>query len=78
MSVFAASLAMDGRQWTDQYLQPRGGSAADKNQDRKQKLIDGLEKWLAMKSPPIMLRLAVGLLWSALVTHFWNIHHTVA
>ena len=77
MSVFAVSLAMDGRRWTDKYLQPRGGSAADKNRDRQRKL-DEFEKWLAIKSSPIMLRLAVALLWSALMIYFWNVHHTAA
>ena len=77
MSVFAVSLAMDGRRWTDKYLQPCGGSAADKNRDRQRKL-DEFEKWLAIKSSPIMLRLAVALLWSALMIYFWNVHHTTA
>ena len=34
---------MLGKQWVNQYIQKRGGSAADKSRDRQLEL-DGLEK----------------------------------
>ena len=42
-SLLVAFLAMLGKQWVNQYLRNRGGSAADKSRDRQLKL-DGLEK----------------------------------
>jgi len=43
-SLFAAFLAMLGKQWVNRYLRNRGDSAADKSRDRQRKL-DGFEKW---------------------------------
>ena len=43
-SLFAAFLAMLGKQWVNRYLRNRGGSPADKSRDRQRKL-DGFEKW---------------------------------
>ena len=61
-------MAMLGKQWINQYLRSRGGSAADKGRDRQQK-IDGLEGWylyLVVESLPVMLQLALLLLGCAL------------
>ena len=79
-SLFAAFLAMLGKQWVNRYLRNRGGSAADKSRDRQRKL-DGLEKWhfhLAIESLPVMLQLALLLLGCALSRYLWTISHTVA
>ena len=79
-SLFAAFLAMLGKQWVNRYLRNRGGSAADKSRDRQRKL-DGFEKWhfhLAIESLPAMLQLALLLLGCALSKYLWMISRTVA
>jgi len=79
-SLFAAFLAMLGKQWVNRYLRNRGGSAADKSRDRQQKL-DGFEKWhfrLTIESLPVMLQLALLLLGCALSRYLWTISRTVA
>jgi len=79
-SLFAAFLAMLGKQWINRYLRNRGGSAADKSRDRQRKL-DGLEKWrfhLTIESLPVMLQLALLLLGCALPRYLWMISRTVA
>jgi len=79
-SLFAAFLAMLGKQWVSRYLRNRGGSAADKSRDRQRKL-DGLEKWhfyIAIEGLPVMLQLALFLLGSALSLYLWSISRTVA
>ena len=79
-SLFAAFLAMLGKQWINRYIRNRGNSAADKSRDRQRKL-DGLEKWkfhLAIESLPVILQFALLLLWSALSLYLWDISRTVA
>jgi len=79
-SLFAAFLAMLGKQWVNRYLRNRGGSAADKSRDRQQKL-DGLEKWhfhLTIESLPAMLQLVLLLLGCALSLYLWTIGRAVA
>jgi len=79
-SLFAAFLAMLGKQWVNRYLRSRGGSAADKSRDRQRKL-DGFEEWhfhLAIESLPVMLQLALLLLGCALSKYLWTISRTVA
>ena len=43
-SLFAALLAMLGKQWVNRYLRNHGGSVGDKSRDRQRKL-DGFGKW---------------------------------
>ena len=79
-SLFAAFLAMLGKQWVNRYLRNQGGSAADKSRDRQWKL-DGLKKWhfqLAIESLPVMLQLALLLLGCALSRYLWTISRTIA
>ena len=79
-SLFAAFLAMLGKQWVNLYLRNHGGSAADKSRDRQRKL-DGFEKWyfhLIIESLPVMLQLALLLLGCALSKYLWMTSHTVA
>jgi len=79
-SLFAAFLAMLGKQWVNRYLRSHGGSAADKSRDRQRKL-DGFKTWhfhLAIESLPVMLQLALLLLGCALSKYLWTISHTVA
>ena len=80
ISLFAAFLAMLGKQWVARYLRNRGGSAADKSRDRQRKL-DALETWhfhLVIESLPVMLQLALLLLACALSLYLWAINRTVA
>jgi len=79
-SLFAAFLAMLGKQWVNRYIRNRGGSAADKSRDRQRKL-DALEKWrfhLTIESLPVMLQLGLLLLGCALSLYLWTISRTVA
>ena len=79
-SLFAAFLAMLGKQWVDRYLRNRGGSAVGKSRDRQRKL-DGLKSWrfqLVIESLPVMLQLALLLLGCALSLYLWTISRTVA
>jgi len=79
-SLFAAFLAMLGKQWINRYLRNRGGSAADKSRNRQRKL-DGFEKWhfhLAIEGIPVMLQFALLLLGCALSKYLWTISRTVA
>ena len=79
-SLFAAFLAMLGKQWVNRHLRNRGGSAADKSRDRQRKL-DGLEKWhfhFIIESLPVMLQLALLLLGCALSMYLWTTCRTVA
>ena len=79
-SLFAAFLAMFGKQWINRYLRRHGGSAVDKSRDR-QKKIDGLEEWhfrLVIESLPVMLQVALLLLGCALSKYLWTINRTVA
>jgi len=79
-SLFAAFIAMLGKQWVNRYLRNDGGSAADKSRDRQRKL-DGFEKWrfrLVIESLPAMLQLALLLLGCALSRYLWATSRTVA
>ena len=79
-SLFAAFLAMLGKQWINRYLRRHGGSAADKSRDRQRK-IDGLEAWhfrLVIEILPVMLQIALLLLGCALSKYLWTINRTVA
>jgi len=80
ISLFAAFLAMLGKQWVNRYLRNRGGSAVDKSRDRQRKL-DGFEKWrfhLVIECLPVMLQLALLLLGCGLSRYLWTINRTVA
>ena len=79
-SLFAAFVAVLGKQWVNRYIRNHGGSAADKSRDRQRKL-DGFEKWhfyLVIESLPVMLQLAVMLLGCALSRYLWTISRTVS
>ena len=79
-SLFAAFLAMFGKQWINHYLRRHGGSAVEKSRDRQRK-IDGLDRWhfrLVMESLPVMLQIALLLLGCALSKYLWTINHAVA
>jgi len=79
-SLFAAFLAMLGKQWVNHYLRSSGGSTADKSRDRQQKL-DGHERWYfytAIESLPMMLQFALILFGCALSLYLYNTSPIVA
>ena len=79
-SLFAAFIAMLGKQWVTRYLRRQGGSAVEKSRDRQRKL-DGFKQWnfqFAIESLPVMLQLALLLLGSGLTLYLWTISRTIA
>ncbi|KAF9781606.1 hypothetical protein BJ322DRAFT_232845 [Thelephora terrestris] len=79
-SLFAAFIAMLGKQWVNRYIRKQGGSAAEKSRDRQRKL-DGSKDWylqLVIESLPVMLQFALLLLGGALTLYLWTISQTVA
>ena len=79
-SLFAAFIAMLGKQWVSRYLRKQGGSAAEKSRDRQRKF-EGFKEWyfqLAIESLPVMLQLALLLLGGALTLYLWTISRTIA
>ncbi|KAF9781579.1 hypothetical protein BJ322DRAFT_231757 [Thelephora terrestris] len=79
-SLFAAFIAMLGKQWVNRYIRKQGGSAAEKSRDRQRKL-DGSKDWyfqLVIESLPVMLQFALLLLGCALTLYLWTISQTVA
>jgi len=67
-SLFAAFVAMLGKQWINRYI--HGGSAAEKSWDPQRKLV--------MESLPAMLQIALALLGCALSQYLWAINRAVA
>ncbi|KAF9781602.1 hypothetical protein BJ322DRAFT_232648 [Thelephora terrestris] len=79
-SLFAAFIAMLGKQWVNRYIRKQGGSAAEKSRDRQRKL-DGSKDWyfqLVIESLPVMLQFALLLLGGALTLYLWTISQMVA
>jgi len=80
ISLFAAFVAMLGKQWLNRYLRNAGGSMIERCGDRQRKF-DGLEKWplhLFVESLPVMLQIALLLLACGLCQHMWSINTSVA
>ena len=79
-SLFAAFVAMLGKQWVNRYIRNHGGSAEEKSWGRQRKL-DGMEQWhfhVVMEAIPVMLQVALALLGSGLSLYLWSINRTVA
>jgi hypothetical protein len=79
-SLFAAFVAMLGKQWLNRFVRNTGKTAAEKSWDRQNKL-QGMEQWhfhVVMESLPIMLQLALLLLGCALSSHLWSVNRIVA
>ncbi|KAF9781605.1 hypothetical protein BJ322DRAFT_988766, partial [Thelephora terrestris] len=79
-SLFAAFIAMLGKQWVNRYIRKQGGSAAEKSRDRQRKL-DGAKDWyfqFVIESLPVMLQFVLLLLGCALTLYLWTISPTVA
>jgi hypothetical protein len=80
MSLSAAFVAMLGKQWLNRYLRHAGGSMVERCGDRQRK-IDGLEKWpfrLFIESLPVMLQIALLLLFCGLSRYVWSVNVSVA
>lgn len=76
-ALFAAFLAMLGKQWLNRYVV---GSIADRCHHRQRKL-DGMTTWyfnVLMESLPFMLQVALLLLGCALSRYLWGLQRTVA
>jgi len=79
-SLFAAFVAMLGKQWVNRYIRNRGGSAEEKSWDRQRKL-DGMKQWhfhIVIEGIPVMLQVALVLLGSALSLYLWSINRVVS
>ena len=80
-SLFAAFLAMLGKQWLNRYASiDMRGSATERSQNRQRKL-DGIVTWYfdhVMESLPLVLQFALLLLDCALSRYLWEIDTTVA
>jgi len=79
MSLFAAFVAMLGKEWLNRYLRHTGGSAAERYGDRQRKF-DGLKKWpfhLFLRSLPIMLQIALLLLACSLSRYMLSVNTSV-
>ena len=79
-SLFAAFVAMLGKQWLNRFSRNKGRTAAEKSWDRQNKL-QGIEKWrfhIVMESLPIMLQFALLLLGCAQCSYLWSLNRAVA
>ena len=79
-SLFAAFVAMLGKQWVNRYIRNRGGSAREKSWERQRKL-DGMKQWnfqVIIEAIPVMLQIALVLLGSGLSLYLWSINRIVA
>lgn len=78
-SLFAAFVAMLGKQWLNRFSRNKGRTVAEKSWDRQNKL-QGIERWhfhVVMESLPIMLQLALLLLGSALSSYLLSLNRAV-
>lgn len=78
-SLFAAFVAMLGKQWVNRYIRNRGGSAAEKSWDRQRKL-DGMGRWyfyIVIEGLPVVLQIALVLFFCALLQYLWTINRVV-
>jgi len=79
-SLFAAFVAMLGKQWLNRFARNTGRTAAEKSWDRQNKL-QGMEQWrfhIVMECLPIMLQLSLLLLGCALSSYLWSINPIAA
>jgi len=79
-ALFAAFVAILGKQWLNRYLRHAGGSMTKRCGDRQRKS-DGLERWpfhLFVESLSIMLQISLLLLACGLSRYMWSINTSVA
>ena len=80
VSLFAAFVAMLGKQWLNRYLRHSGGSITERCGDRQRKF-DGLEKWhfrFFIESLPVMLQISLFLLTCGLSQYMWPANKSAA
>ena len=80
ISLFAAFIAVLGKQWLNRYLRNTGGSIEERCQDRQRKF-EGLEEWpfhLFVESLPPMFQISLLILVCGLCRHMWSINTSVA
>jgi len=79
-SLFAAFVAMLGKQWVNRYTRNKGGSIVERCGDRQRKL-NGIHRWhflVLVESLPVALQLALLLLGCGLSRYMWAVNQTVA
>ena len=80
ISLFAAFVAMLGKQWLDRFVRKRGRAATEKSWDRQRKF-RGMEQWqfhMVMESLPILLQFALLLFGCSVSLYLWSINLFVA
>ena len=80
ISLFAAFIAVLGKQWLNRYLRNTGGSMVERCWDRQRKC-EGLDEWplhLFVESLPTMFQISLLILVSGLCRHMWSINTSVA
>ena len=80
ISLFAAFVAMLGKQWLDRFVRNKGTAATEKSWDRQRKL-QGMSQWrfhIIMESLPTLLQFALFLFGSSISLYLWTINLVVA
>ena len=80
ISLFAAFVAMLGKQWLDRFARNKGRAATEKSWDRQRKL-RGMEQWrfhFVMESLPILLQFALFLFGCSISLYMWTVNLFVA
>ena len=80
ISLFAAFVAMLGKQWLDRFLRNKGTAATEKSWDRQRKL-QGMSQWrfhIVMESLPILLQFALFLFGCSISLYLWTVNLVVA
>ena len=79
-SLLAAFFAMLGKQWLHRYTRHKGGSAAERCEDRQRKLDGGIERWpfrVAIEAPSVLLQISHLLLLLGLSRYLLDVCHAV-
>ena len=80
ISLFAAFVAMLGKQWLDRFVRNKGTAATEKSWDRQRKL-QGMSQWqfhIVMESLPTLLQFALFLFGSSISLYLWTVNLVVA
>ena len=80
ISLFAAFVAMLGKQWLDRFVRNKGTAATEKSWDRQRKL-QGMSRWrfhIVMESLPTLLQFALFLFGSSISLYLWTVNLVVA
>ncbi|KAJ7793177.1 hypothetical protein B0H14DRAFT_3498359 [Mycena olivaceomarginata] len=80
-SLFAALLAVLGRQWLFHYNSVSGRGTIEERGLERQRKVDGMRQWrfdLVMQVPPLLLQVSLLLFATALSIYLRTIHHAIA